>query len=148
MFGSARSVVYSVMTSDGEFIELFEAEKWPLDRWHHSDHIRLAYLYLIAHGFDGAMERLRTGIRRHNAAHGIVDAPTMGYHETMTRAWLTLVKMMVEEYGASSDGEAFVAAHPELSQKKTLRLFYSKDLFMSARAKVEWVEPDLGRFGG
>jgi hypothetical protein len=92
------------------------------------------------------MERLREGIGRHNAAHGIVDTPTMGYHETMTRAWLTLVKLVVDQYGPSVNGEVFVEEHPELSQKKTLRLYYSKALFMSARAKREWVEPDLSRF--
>lgn len=131
---------------DREFLELFETGRWPLERWHHGDHIRLAYLYLLGHGFDGAMERLREGIRRHNTAHGIIDAPTMGYHETMTRAWLTLVRLVVDQYGPSASGEAFVTEHPELSQKKTLRLYYSKALFMSERAKRGWVEPDLSRF--
>ena len=135
------------MCSDREFIELFEARKWPMERWHHSDHIRLAYLYQIEHGYEEAMERLREGIKAHNDAHGVVDSPSSGYHETMTCAWATLVKMMVDEYGQSENAAVFIDAHPELSQKKTLRLFYSKDLFMSERAKYEFLDPDLGRFG-
>jgi len=33
-----------------------------------------------------------------------------------------------------------------LSQKKVLRLFYPRDLFMSPKAKAEFVEPDLTTF--
>ncbi len=136
------------MSTDSEFVALFEAREWPLERWHHRDHIRLAYLYLIEHGFDGALARLRTGIMAHNEAHRIVDMPTSGYHETMTGAWLTLVKLVVDEYGPSESGEAFCDEHPELSQKKTLRLYYSKDRMMSPGAKREFLPPDLSRFPG
>lgn len=133
------------MTSDAEFIAAFEAQKWPLERWHHRDHIRLAYLYLRAHPFEEAAAKLRSGIKAHNAAHGIPDGPTMGYHETMTIAWLRLVEAMLIEYGPPPDGtgEAFCDAHPELSQKQTLRLFYSKDRFLSPEAKATFIEPDL-----
>lgn len=93
--------------------------------------------------FAQAADSLRTGIRAHNAAHGIVDTPTAGYHETMTLAWLRLVEMVLLEYGPEPTGEAFCEAHPELLQKKTLRLFYSRERFMSSEAKVRFVEPDL-----
>jgi hypothetical protein len=96
--------------SDAEFIERFEQGQWPLDRWHHADHIRLAYLYLLIEpNFDSAMDRLRSGINHHNNAHGIIDAPTMAYRETMTRAWLTLTKAMLHEYGPCESAEAFVS---------------------------------------
>lgn len=131
------------MAGDAEFLAEFEACRWPLDQWRHRDHVRLAYLYLRAHPFDEAARRIRAGIKAHNAAHGIPDLPTSGYHETMTIAWLRLVDLVLAEYGPEATGDAFCDAHPELSQKKTLRLFYSKELFMSARAKVELVEPDL-----
>ncbi|MFN0135989.1 MAG: hypothetical protein ACKVS9_07710 [Phycisphaerae bacterium] len=131
------------MLSDDDFIREFEARRWPLERWHHRDHIRLAYLYLREETFDQAADRLRAGIKAHNAAHGIVDAPTQGYHETMTIAWLRLVEVILAEYGPEPTGEAFCDAHPELLQKKTLRLFYSKDAFMSPQAKAAFVEPDL-----
>jgi hypothetical protein len=131
------------MFCDEEFVAAFEAHWWPLDKWHHRDHIRLAYLYLKAMPFEAAVAKIREGIRAHNATHGITDAPTSGYHETMTVAWMRLVELALREYGPEDSGEAFCEAHPELMQKKTLRLFYSKDLFMSARAKAEFVEPDL-----
>jgi hypothetical protein len=93
--------------------------------------------------FDQAADRIRTRIRSFNAAHGVLDLPESGYHETMTIAWLRLVEAVLQEYGPEETADAFYEAHPELSQKKILRLFYSKGLFMSPRAKTEFVEPDL-----
>lgn len=134
------------MESDDDFMREFEARRWPLERWHHRDHVRLAYLCLRAGDLEQAANRIRSGIKAHNAAHGIIDAPTRGYHETMTIAWLRLVQFILTEYGPEATAEAFCDAHPELLEKKALRLFYSKDLFMSARAKAEFVEPDLAPF--
>jgi hypothetical protein len=131
------------MATDAEFIEAFETQRWPLEHWHHRDHVRLAFLYLRKYSFEEAAAKLREGIKAHNSAHGIPDQPTMGYHETMTIAWLRLVEAMLIEYGGEETGEAFCDAHPELSQKKTLRLFYSKDRFMSPEAKTRFLEPDL-----
>jgi hypothetical protein len=131
------------MPTDAEFLTDFEAQRWPLDRWHHRDHIRLAFLYLTSFTFDVALDKIRAGIRAHNSAHGIANTPTSGYHETMTVAWLRLVEMVLREYGPSGDGEAFCQDHPELLEKKTLRLFYSRARFMSIEAKSRFVEPDL-----
>lgn len=131
------------MPTDVEFLQQFESRAWPLSEWHHRDHVRLAYLLLREGTFEQAAERIRRGIRAHNAAHGVTDTPTSGYHETMTLAWLRLVETILLEYGPEATADAFCDAHPELMQKKSLRLFYSRERFMSAEAKVRFVEPDL-----
>ena len=131
------------MSPDDLFIREFEAGRWPLEKWHHSDHIKLAYLYLMRYSFDEAAAKLRDRIRAHNAAHNLPDLPTSGYHETMTQAWLHLVDLVIREYGPSDNADLFLEQHPELSQKKTLRLFYSRERFMSPEAKVRFVPPDL-----
>jgi hypothetical protein len=132
-----------VRDGDEVFLREFEAQRWPLEKWHHRDHVKLAYLYLRRFGFDEAAARMRAGIKVHNAAHGVADSPTSGYHETMTQAWLRLVDLVLREYGPAEDADAFVEQHPELLEKKTLRLFYSRERFMSPDAKVSFVEPDL-----
>jgi hypothetical protein len=131
------------MSPDETFLGEFEAQRWPLEKWHHRDHVKLAYLYLRRYSFDEAAERIRRGIRAHNAARKIDDSPTSGYHETMTGAWLRLIDLTIREYGPAEDADAFVAQHPELMEKKTLRLFYSQERFMSPEAKVRFLEPDL-----
>jgi hypothetical protein len=131
------------LSTDETFIREFEAGRWPLENWHHCDHIKLAYLYLRRYPLEEAASKLRDGIRAHNAAHGLPDLPTSGYHETMTRAWLHLVDLVISEYGPSDTADLFFEQHPELSQKKTLRLFYSRERFMSPEAKLRFVAPDL-----
>lgn len=131
------------MSPDAAFVADFEAQRIPLERWHHRDHVKLAYLYLRAGSFAAAARRITAGIRAHNAARGIVDTPTGGYHDTMTIAWLKLIAAILAEYGPEPTADAFCDAHPELLEKKTLRLFYSRERFMSPQAKAEFVEPDL-----
>lgn len=128
---------------DAEFLIAFEACRWPLGHWHHRDHVKLAYLYLCRYGLDEAAHRIRGGIRAHNAAHAVPESLTSGYHETMTQAWLRLVHAILCEYGPAETADAFCDAHPELLEKKTLRLFYSRERFVSAEAKATFVEPDL-----
>ncbi len=131
------------MTSDAQFISAFQAQLWPSSRWAHRDHIKLAYLYLCEYGLEEGVERIRAGIQAHNEAHGIETTPTSGYHETMTSAWMNLVWCILQEYGPAEDADSFCDQHPELLEKKALRLFYSKDIFMSMEARQRFVEPDL-----
>jgi hypothetical protein len=124
----------------------FEDCSFPFDQWHHRSHVRVAWNYLTRFGFDAAGQKLRDGIRAYNAANGVVDAPGSGYHETMTMAWLRIIHVTMQVYGPKETSEEFFDFHPQLGQKKILRLFYSPELFMSPRAKHEFVEPDLTRF--
>ncbi|MCA9154783.1 MAG: hypothetical protein KDA38_08350 [Planctomycetales bacterium] len=134
------------MHDDCTFLTEFEACRWPLSEWHHRDHIKLAYLYLCRYPFEEALSRIRDRIKAHNAAHHVPDSPAQGYHETMTQAWLRLVQFVMDEYGRTTNAEEFYERHPELSQKLTLRLFYSRELIMSPQAKMEFLEPDLTAF--
>lgn len=129
--------------SDDDFMKQFEAGSFPFDQWHHRAHVKLAYLYLLRHGFEAAGKKLRDGIRAYNAANNITDLPTSGYHETITQFWLRIIEMTVQEYGPLATADEFFDFHPQLSQKKNHRLFYSPGLFMSPLAKQEFVEPDL-----
>jgi hypothetical protein len=129
--------------NDDAFLKLFESAEWPLNQWHHRQHIKVAYLCLRRYPFDTAMMRIREKIKSFNAAHSLPDHPTSGYHETMTQAWLRLVHLTLCEYGPAENADAFYERSPQLAEKKILRLFYSKEVFMSPPAKYEFLEPDL-----
>lgn len=131
------------MSDDETFLMQFEAGSWPFENWHHRQHIKIAYLYLCRYPFEKAMIRMREKIKAYNIIHNVPDLPTRGYHETMTQAWMRLVHLTLCEYGPAETADGFYEQNPQLSEKKILRLFYSRDLFMSSRAKVEFVEPDL-----
>ncbi len=129
--------------SDDEHIRQFEERSLPLDLWNHRAHLKVAYLYLTRFPFDEALSRMRDGVRAYNAAHGITDSPTGGYHETMTHAWLQLIHTTLRQFGPAVSADAFFDAQSQLSQKRNLLLFYSRDRIMSPEAKASFVTPDL-----
>jgi hypothetical protein len=131
---------------DEAFIAAFEASAFPMEKWHHREHIRIAYLYLRRYPFDEAVTRLRSGIQALNAAHKAPDAIDRGYHETMTQAWMRLVHCTLNEFGPKETGDAFLDEHTQLLSKRALRFFYSRDRIMSLEAKRGFVEPDLAPF--
>jgi hypothetical protein len=133
------------MMDDETFMATFEAAAFPMDQWHHREHIKAAYLYLRRHPFDTALERMKASILALNAAQHVPETPGRGYNETMTQAWLRLVHCCLTQYGPAATADRFYEEHPELSQSKILRLFYSKALLSSPRTKVEFVEPDLAK---
>jgi hypothetical protein len=134
----------SVPTVDDEtFLQQFESATWPKAEWHHRQHVKVAYLYLRRYPLEMASVKIREGIKAYNAVHKVVESPSSGYHETMTQAWLRLVHFILCEYGPAETADAFFEQHPELSQTKTLRLFYSRERFMTPEAKAGFLEPDL-----
>jgi hypothetical protein len=133
----------SHVMNDEAFLQAFETRTFPFDQWHHDAHIKVAYLYLRRHPLKEAIEKMRAGIKAYNAAHKVPEGPDRGYHDTVTVAWLRLVHLTLCEYGPAESAACFYEQHPELSQKKVLRLFYSRGLIMSPQAKAAFVEPDL-----
>ena len=131
------------MSDDDVFIQQFESCTFPFDQWHHRAHVKLAYLYAVRFGHAIAAGKLRAGIRAYNTANHVPDLLTSGYHETMTMAWLHVIHATIQVYGKRATADEFFDFHPQLGQKKILRLFYSPELFMSPAAKREFVPPDL-----
>jgi hypothetical protein len=130
-------------TSDDAHLRRFEDQSLPLEHWHHRAHLKVAYLYLSRFPFDEALDKLRSGIRAYNAAQGIADTPTGGYHETMTCAWCQLVHATLCQSGPAASADAFFDTQTQLNDKRALLLFYSRDRIMSAEAKSAFIPPDL-----
>ena len=64
-------------------VESFEAATLPLARFHHREHMRVALCYLSRESETDATARMREGLARFLAHHGIE-----GYHETLTVFWM------------------------------------------------------------
>jgi hypothetical protein len=131
---------------DEEFLAAFETRTLPFAEWTHRAHVRLAFLYVRAAGFEGAVDSVRAGIKAYNAANDVPEGPTSGYNETTTVAFVHLVAATMRAYGETfptPDADAFCDAHPQLMTRHALRLFYSPQRRMDPRAKGEFVEPDL-----
>lgn len=129
--------------TDKEFIRLFESAAWPREEWHHRQHIKVAYLYLRQYPLKDASIRIRERIKAFNTVKQVEESLTSGYHETMTQAWLRLVYFTLCKYGAAETADSFYEQHPQLWGKKVLRFYYTKERFLSAEAKANFLEPDI-----
>ena len=121
---------------DETFLRQFEDCTFPLDAFHHREHVKLAYLYLRQFPLAEAIDKVRYGLKHFQAAYQVPDAIDRGYHETMTQAWMRLVYFILSEHGPADSSDAFFEAHPELWQVKVVRFFYSRDVLMAAKAKT------------
>jgi hypothetical protein len=128
-----------------ELAARFAAATIPASDWTHQTHLTIGAWHVARFGPEAALDRLRAGIRRLNAAHGTIDSDTRGYHETITCAYVRLLTAFLR---ARPDGEALpesVAAllSSPLAARDPLTRHYSKTLLFSAAARRGWVEPDL-----
>jgi len=122
-----------------EFVRLFEACEFPDDKFHHGDHIRLAWIYVDTFGAAAAEERIRGSILKFATK---LNHPEK-YHDTMTRAWLRLVAVGHAIGPRNGDFRAFIDHHRWLLNRDALSSFYSKPTLMSDAARHGWVAPDL-----
>lgn len=130
------------MDSDREFLQRFEAASIPREEWDHAGHLRMAFLYLRAHGFPEATRRLRLGIQSLNRAHGTLDARDGGYHETLTLTWARLVEHARLRTGPSASFDDFIVRNPELMARDRVLEHYSQERLRSPQARREFVLPD------
>lgn len=129
--------------TDAEHLRRFEDHSLPHAQWTHRAHLKVAYLYLMRRPYPEALERLRSGIKAYNTAHGIQNTPTGGYHETLTQVWLQLVHTTLRQFGPAETADAFFDAQTQLSSTRTPLLFYSRERLMSAEARSTFLPPDL-----
>lgn len=134
------------MKNDDEFVSEFEQGAIAAEEWNHASHVRLAYTYLKRYGYEDALTRIRPRIIRQFERIGVPDALDMGYHETLTVAWLRLVHNAIAGHGEERDFAAFSAEHPYLLTRRLVRALYTRDRLVSWEAKREFVEPNLLQF--
>lgn len=125
---------------DDEFLAKFEACQ--LDSFHHADHVRVAFLYLSYCSGLKALERFSTSLVRFAASHGKPDL----YNETITWAFLFLIRERMARVGQAQTWAEFAAGNPDLLNWKEniLRRYYKHETLSSEFAKKTFVFPDLG----
>ena len=122
-----------------DLVESFEACSFHPSEFRHYQHLSVALWYVWHLPFADAETRMKAGIRRLAQRYG-----KMGYHETITVFWLRLVAAFAAraEVGPSL-AEVANRLIVECDNKELIYDYYSRKLIESAKAKAEWVEPDL-----
>ena len=117
-------------------VSAFEDTSLPKSEWTHASHIKVAFHYVSTLDEPSALRTVRANIQRYNASKGV---PPSGYHETVTRAWLTVLRKFVDARGGHARIEDAVAAF----DKNHLETFYTRERLYSDEARMRWVEPDI-----
>lgn len=140
------TVAQDTLRSDAEIAELvqaFESCTLPRAEWKHAAHLTVALCYLRRLPRDQATDRLRQGIQRYNASQG----NGVGYHETITLAWVAVVARFLTDHDFGQSQAALTHGLLErCGDKLYLQRFYSRAVLMSEAARRAWVPPDLQPF--
>ena len=115
----------------------------PFDRWTHQAHLVVALDHVLHSDAGTALDLVREGIQRYNAAHGVLQTPTRGYHETITRFYMWAVAEFVAAAPSVPIHELANLLVERLGDKRLPLLYYSEARLMSWEARVGWVEPDV-----
>jgi hypothetical protein len=129
--------------ADADFARAVEEGTLPPADWNHRAHVRLAFVYLQGRSFDDALGRMREELHRQVARREVVDALESGYHETMTVAWLRLVRSAMADHGPYDSFDALAREHPHLLERRLLRVFYSRARLTTWDAKRAFLDGDL-----
>jgi hypothetical protein len=127
---------------DDALWEAFTTATLPEKDWTHRGHLRIAWMFSTRYPLDEAHVLMRVGIIRLNAFHGLVETASRGYHETITRVWLVLVRSLMKENAAATSAE-FVAAGGAWLAREALLRHYSRERLTSVEARARFVEPDV-----
>ncbi len=119
----------------------WEAGNLPKVQWTHAAHVAMGAGYVVRYG-EKAVDEMRRGIKRHNAAVGTLDTQDSGYHETLTGFWIWVLSLRVSGY--SDPWLAACHAVETFGEDRNLhRLYYSFDVVKDTAARAAWVPPDL-----
>jgi hypothetical protein len=136
-------MTYDSRTDVDALVEAFEACTLPCSEWTHAAHITVAVSCVMRDGFAAGSERVRVGIQRYNAAHGIVTRPDGGgYHETLTRFYLWAVDRYLRDAVAALAADCVA----RLDDRELPFRYYSRERLMSPEARAGWLAPDLQPF--
>ena len=125
---------------DEEFLGAFESGTLPESAFHHRDHVRLAWLYLRRLPPAAALARFSEGLRRFAASIGKGGL----YHETITWAYLLLIRERMETGGERESFPEFARRNPDLLVWKPsiLDRYYREETLRSELARRVFVLPD------
>ena len=133
------------MTGD-ELIQQFEDGTTPANTFHHADHVRLAFEYLCRYSVLEALQRFPDALQRFAAAQGKAQR----YHETVTWAYLLLIRERIARAGSAQTWEEFSERNPDLLAWKggVLATLYRQETLDSDLARHTFVLPDHSRGSG
>ena len=126
--------------TDDEFISNFEDYRLAAESFHHSDHVRMAFLYLCRYPALEALERFSSSLARFAAANGKAGR----YNEIITWAFLLLIRERMARAGRQQTWAEFADSNADLFswEDNILKKYYRDETLSSDLAKSTFLLPD------
>ena len=126
--------------NDSEWMEAFERCTLPNESFHHSDHVKMAFLYLQKYTPLEALSRFSSALARFATANG---KPNL-YHETITWAYLLLIRERVARANFPQTWAEFSATNTDLLRwdDSILKKYYRPETLTSELARSVFLFPD------
>jgi hypothetical protein len=126
--------------NDSEWMQAFEAGTLPNGSFHHADHVKMAFLYLQKYAPLEALGRFSAALTRFATANG---KPAL-YNETITWAFLLLIRERIARAGSPQTWAEFSAANTDLLRwdDNILKKYYRSETLTSELAKSVFLFPD------
>lgn len=126
--------------TDDEFIASFEVCSLAAESFHHSDHVRMAFLYLCRYPALEALDRFSSSLVRFAAANGKPGR----YNETITWAFLLLIRERMARAGRQQTWAEFADRNADLLswEDNVLKKYYRNETLASELAKSTFLLPD------
>lgn len=124
-----------------EIVERFEQGIPHGDGFHHADHVRVCFAYVCEFPIFEALEKFSSALKSLAIKNGRADR----YNETITWAYLFLIRERIARAEGKLEWEEFVAQNSDLLAWKpdVLSRYYREETLQSDLAKSVFLMPDL-----
>jgi hypothetical protein len=126
---------------DEEFLSALESGSLSERDFGHAAHMRAAYLYALSGDLAIALVKTRRAIQAFANSVGKPDR----YHETITVAYLALIRQRLHECGDGGGWQGFARRNVDLLERDLLLKFYSRTQLESELARRVFVLPHSAR---
>jgi hypothetical protein len=127
--------------TNSEIVERFKQGIPYGDEFHHAEHVRVGFAYVCQFPVFEALEKFSSALKQMASKNG---RPHL-YNETITWAYLFLIRERVARAGGKIKWEEFVEQNPDLLAWKPgiLSRYYREETLQSDLAKSMFLMPDL-----
>jgi hypothetical protein len=110
----------------------------------HEAHLRVGLWHVLHYPDAVALDLLRERIRGFNEATGGENTPSAGYHETITRFYVLIIRHFVESIDSKRPVDELAQELIAHCGDRDLPLrHYTRERLFSVEARLNWVDPDL-----
>lgn len=119
------------------------ARTLPKSEWTHQAHLRAGLWHVLNHTDGTALDLMRERIRAYNEITGVANTANSGYHETITRFYLHVIRTFLRSVDSQRPVDELALELIARFGDRDLPLrYYTRERLFSAEARFHWVEPD------